>query len=72
MSPDKLLVGLPVQPKDAGSGYIPVEQVVSEIIEPIQLAGPFGGLMNWQFSSDTGGNWGKTVAEALNSLNSLA
>lgn len=66
MSPEKLMVGLPVTSHDAGSGYMPVNEIVTDVIQPIQRDGVLGGMMNWQFSSDTNGDWGTTIGNALN------
>jgi len=68
LSPEKLLVGLPVAPNDAGSGYIPVNEIVTEIIDPIQEKGILGGMMNWQYSSDVNGVWATTIGASLNVL----
>lgn len=65
MSPEKTIIGLPVTSHDAGSGYIPVNEIVTDIIEPIQQDGVLGGMMNWQFSSDRNGNWAITIGDAL-------
>lgn len=65
MTPEKLLVGLPVAPQDAGSGYIPVNEIVPQVMHPIQSVGTLGGMMNWQFSSDTNGDWANTIGNAL-------
>ncbi len=65
MSPEKLMIGLPVTSHDAGSGYMPVDESVTEIIKPIQQSGVLGGMMNWQFSSDTNGDWATTIGDAL-------
>ncbi len=65
MTREKLLVGLPVTSHDAGSGYIPVKEIVTDIMHPIQAQGPLGGMMNWQFSSDENGEWAKTIGSAL-------
>ncbi|MFC1748686.1 glycosyl hydrolase family 18 protein [Pseudomonadota bacterium] len=65
MTPEKLLVGLPVTPRDAGSGYIPVSDIVTDVIHKIQSEGPLGGMMNWQFSSDVDGDWAKSIWSAL-------
>ncbi|WBX77728.1 glycosyl hydrolase family 18 protein [Tenacibaculum ovolyticum] len=65
LSPEKIMIGLPVTENDAGSGYIPVNDIVTEIIRPIQEQGVLGGMMNWQFSSDKNGVWANTVGQAL-------
>ncbi len=65
LSAEKLLVGLPVTQSDAGTGYIPVEKIVSDIIKPLQNQGDFGGMMNWQFASNQEGEWANIVGKAL-------
>lgn len=65
LSAQKLLIGLPVKQKDAGSGYIKVDKIVTDIIKPLQNSGNFGGIMNWQFASDQDGVWASMIGEAL-------
>lgn len=65
MSPEKTIIGLPVTPHDAGSGYIPISEIITKIIEPIQQTSVLGGMMNWQFSSDVNGDWAKAIGTAL-------
>ncbi len=65
LSAEKLLIGLPVTASNAGSGYIPIDDIVSDIIEPIQQNGVLGGMMNWQYSSDEYGEWATTIGGAL-------
>ncbi|CAM1369059.1 glycoside hydrolase family 18 protein [Tenacibaculum xiamenense] len=63
---EKLLIGLPVTKNDASpESYIPINTIITEIIEPIQNNGTLGGMMNWQFSSDVGGDWAKRIGSAL-------
>ncbi len=65
LSADKLMVGLPVTKQDAGSGYLPINTIISEIIKPIQNKGVLGGMMNWQFSSDKQGAWAKDIGKSI-------
>ncbi|WP_028109338.1 glycoside hydrolase family 18 protein [Ferrimonas futtsuensis] len=66
MSPDKAILGLPVSRHNAqASSYIPVERIVTEIVQPLKAAHCLGGLMNWEFASDTEGHWSHPVSEAL-------
>ena len=65
LTAEKLLIGLPVTEKDAGSGYMPVDEIISDVIQPVQAAGPLGGMMNWQFSSDPGGAWAEQIGTAI-------
>ncbi|WDE01059.1 glycosyl hydrolase family 18 protein [Thalassomonas actiniarum] len=62
---EKLLIGLPVTQHDAGSGYMPVDEIISDVIEPVQANGTLGGMMNWQFSSDKGGAWAEQIGAAI-------
>ncbi|MCG7534152.1 glycosyl hydrolase family 18 protein [Pseudoalteromonas sp. OOF1S-7] len=65
MSPVKIVAGFPVSMQDAGSGYMPVNKIVHQVIDPIQNTSGLGGIMNWQFSSDCNGDWIKAISEAL-------
>lgn len=65
LSPEKIMIGLPVTPRDAGSGYMPIDEIITEVIEPIQQNGILGGMMNWQFSSDKDGVWAEKIGQAL-------
>ncbi|SMF17211.1 Glycosyl hydrolases family 18 [Tistlia consotensis] len=64
LKPKQLLVGKPIGQGDAGSGWIPAADIVSDIIDPLQ-AGGIGGAMGWQFSSDPTGSWQQTVGAPL-------
>lgn len=63
----KLVAGKPIAPGDAGSGYMPVNQFVSGILDPLmdEYGGEFGGAFGWQLNSDINGVWGEAVAAAL-------
>jgi chitinase len=63
----KLLVGKPVAPWDAGSGWMPAADFADEIVSPlVTIYGEdFGGAFGWQLASDTTGAWGATIHEAL-------
>ena len=66
ISASKLLAGKPVGQNDAGSGWIPVDDIVSEIVKPLLEKHPdFGGVMGWQYSSDPDGTWAKTLSSAM-------
>ncbi|WP_247671026.1 glycosyl hydrolase family 18 protein [Pseudoalteromonas sp. MMG005] len=67
MSPEKVIAGFPVTQNDAGSGYMPVQTIINEVIRPIQQQSSLGGIMNWQFSSDHNGDWIKAIAQSLDS-----
>jgi len=64
ISPEKMLVGKPNQQSDAGSGYIPVGQLVSQVLCPLKQKYPnFGGAMTWKYHGD---GWAATVSSGLN------
>lgn len=65
LSTEKIMVGLPVTIHDAATGYIPINEIVSSIVNPLMQQDSIGGMMNWQFSSDKDGEWGKTIGNAL-------
>ncbi|WP_299136425.1 glycoside hydrolase family 18 protein [uncultured Tenacibaculum sp.] len=65
LSPEKIMIGLPVTSRDAGSGYMLIDEIITEVIEPIQQNGILGGMMNWQFSSDKDGVWAEKIGQAL-------
>ncbi|KZK97551.1 MULTISPECIES: glycosyl hydrolase family 18 protein [unclassified Pseudovibrio] len=72
---EKLLVGKPTAKGNAGpsanNGYIPAEDLVEYVIDPLNKAEQeFGGAMGWQFakspeSPDLATEWISTVADAL-------
>ncbi|WP_196886590.1 glycosyl hydrolase family 18 protein [Aureivirga sp. CE67] len=65
MSAEKHVLGFPVTEKDAGSGYLPAETIVSEIVNPLKESFGIGGVMNWQFSSDVDGKWAIEIGYQL-------
>src|SRR5215469_9105277 len=66
-SPSKLLVGTPVGAGAAGSGYLPLDQFIGDVIGPLRQQYPaaFGGVMGWEFSYDQGGTWADGIGLAL-------
>jgi chitinase len=64
---EKLLVGAPVAGGATAEGYIPMPDMIQDVIEPLQsdFGAQFGGMMGWQFASDQGGAWGNGIAAAL-------
>ncbi len=63
----KLMVGAPVTAQDAGEGYISLDQMISDVIQPLQATwgSAFGGVMGWEFASDPGGTWADGIWQAL-------
>jgi len=67
ITPEKLLIGLPVKRNDASpESFIPINQIISEIIEPFANNNRvLGGIMNCQFSSDVDGMWARSIGSEL-------
>lgn len=61
----KLLIGLPVTEHDASSGYMPIAEIISDVICPVLEKDTLGGMMNWQFSSDKDGAWAEQIGSAI-------
>jgi chitinase len=63
----KLMVGAPVAAAGAGEGYIPLAQMIGQVIGPLKTAwGPeFGGVMGWEFQLDQGGTWAEGIWQGL-------
>ncbi|MCC9624696.1 hypothetical protein LPB41_23685 [Thalassospira sp. MA62] len=69
----KLLVGKPTTPDNAGSGMIEANALCEAILKPLmdKYGDNFGGVMGWQFaaspeSTELVTDWIATVAETLN------
>ncbi|WP_035415234.1 glycoside hydrolase family 18 protein [Ferrimonas kyonanensis] len=63
---DKLVLGLPAAPHNAGPGsYLPASIIAQQIIAPLLAEGGIGGAMNWEFSGDADGQWGQVISQAL-------
>lgn len=65
----KTVVGKPVTAIDAGTGYLPPDQLVSEVVQPLvaHYGTDFGGVMGWQYAQDAEeqGAWHNALAPAL-------
>jgi len=66
-SASKLLVGTPVGAGAAGSGYLPLDQFMSQVIGQLrqQYPGAFGGVMGWEFAYDQNATWADGIGLAL-------
>ncbi|AUG51542.1 chitinase [Thalassospira marina] len=69
---EKLLVGKPTTPHNAGTGFLPVDEFCSDVVAPLvaKYGANFGGVMGWQLaqspsSADLEYDWISTVADAL-------
>jgi chitinase len=69
----KLMLGALVAEMGHDEGYIPLDQMVSNVIAPLQatFGSQFGGVMGWQFAFDQGGVWANGIGQALNTSNSI-
>ena len=70
---EKLLVGKPTTPLNAGSGFLPVDPFCNEVVAPLvaKYGNGFGGVMGWQLaespnSAELEYDWISKVADALN------
>ena len=65
--PQMLMAGALVAPAGADEGYLPLDQMVSQVIMPLQDAwGPgFGGVTGWEFARDQDGIWAEGIWQAL-------
>jgi chitinase len=67
----KLMLGALVADTGHDEGYIPLDQMVNNVIAPLQatFGSQFGGVMGWQFAFDQAGAWAKGIGQALNANN---
>jgi chitinase len=63
--PQNLMMGATLDPNT--EGYISPDEMVNNVIVPLQAAygSQFGGVMGWEFSFDSGGDWASEIAQAL-------
>jgi len=63
----QLMVGALVAAAGTDEGYIPLDQMISQVIMPLQEAwgSEFGGVMGWEFSRDQGGTWAEGIWQGL-------
>jgi chitinase len=63
----KLMLGALIAQVGKDEGYLPLAQMTSDVIAPLQLIfGPqFGGVMGWQFAFDQAGNWANGIGQAI-------
>ncbi|OKH88611.1 glycosyl hydrolase family 18 protein [Thalassospira sp. TSL5-1] len=69
---EKLLVGKPTTPDNAGTGFLPTDAFCNDVVAPLvaKYGNSFGGVMGWQLaqspeSTELEYNWISTVADAL-------
>jgi chitinase len=67
----KLMVGALVADTGHDEGYIPLGQMVNNVIVPLKatFGSQFGGVMGWQFALDEAGAWANGIGQALNTNN---
>lgn len=66
----KTVIGKPVAQIDAHTGYLPVDDLVSQVVAPLVAtygAAEVGGVMGWQYAQDAAeqGAWHDALASAL-------
>jgi chitinase len=63
----KLMAGALAGAAGADEGYIPLDQMISQVIVPLQDAwgSEFGGVMGWEFARDQGGAWAEGIWQGL-------
>ncbi len=65
----KTVIGKPVAPIDAHTGYLPVADLVSQVVAPLvgKYGKQVGGAMGWQYAQDVSeqGAWHNALAAAL-------
>jgi len=64
----QLMVGALVAEVGHDEGYLPLDQMVANVIAPLQgtFGSQFGGVMGWQFAFDQAGAWANGIGQALN------
>jgi len=64
---EKLMMGALVAAAGQDEGYIPLDQMISQVIVPLQDAwgAAFGGVMGWEFARDQGGTWAEGIGQGL-------
>ncbi|KAK1575993.1 hypothetical protein Q3G72_009950 [Acer saccharum] len=60
----KLFMGLPAAPAAAGSGYIPPEVLVSEVLPVIKKSEKYGGVMLWSRFQDVNNGYSDSIVNS--------
>ncbi|KAK0595597.1 hypothetical protein LWI29_008194 [Acer saccharum] len=61
----KLFMGLPAAPAAAGSGYIPPEVLVSEVLPAIKKSEKYGGVMLWSRFHDVNNGYSDSIVNSV-------
>ncbi|TXG71087.1 hypothetical protein EZV62_006022 [Acer yangbiense] len=61
----KLFMGLPAAPAAAGSGYIPPEVLVSEVLPVIKKSEKYGGVMIWSRFHDVNNGYSDSIVNSV-------
>jgi chitinase len=63
----QVVIGAPVSADAAGTGYLPVDEFVSQVVVPLhnQFQFHFGGVMGWNFADDPDHSWAMGIGQAL-------
>ncbi|KAJ8765938.1 hypothetical protein K2173_020454 [Erythroxylum novogranatense] len=58
---NKIFLGLPASPEAAGSGFIPVTDLISKVLPTIQVSNKYGGVMLWSKYYDDQSGYSKSI-----------
>jgi chitinase len=67
---DEIFLGLPAAPAAAGSGYIPPDVLISEVLPYVKNSSKYGGVMLWNRYYDIQNNYSQAIKPYVN-LNCL-
>jgi chitinase len=57
----QIFLGLPASPQAAGSGFIPADDLKSDVLPLIKTSGKYGGIMLWSKYYDDQDNYSSSV-----------
>jgi chitinase len=68
---EKLMMGALVAETRTDTGFLPVQQIVNDVIKPLQAkyGSKFGGVMGWELALDKDASWGKETGKAIHLKN---
>ena len=76
LAPEKLVLGKPDAPGQAGSGYLTLDTLLNDAVDPLyaEYGDALGGVFFWQLAGEQGHDpyWGDAVAAAVPEPASLA
>ncbi|KAJ9139810.1 hypothetical protein P3X46_030508 [Hevea brasiliensis] len=66
----KIFLGLPAAPEAAGSGYVPPDVLISQILPEIKKSPEYGGVMLWSKFYDDKNGYSSSILESVLFLHS--